>query len=103
MSRVQVLQLPLLKVNQIGSITESILSARLSLTNEWGVVVSHRSGKTEYDLIADLVVGFIIDQIKAGVCYRSASRYIFNQLLRVQEELDSDTIYAGLKYHNPQA
>uniref|UniRef100_A0AC35U8U7 Phosphopyruvate hydratase n=1 Tax=Rhabditophanes sp. KR3021 TaxID=114890 RepID=A0AC35U8U7_9BILA len=93
----------LLKVNQIGSVTESIEAAQLSRKNGWGVMVSHRSGETEDYFIADLVVGLATGQIKTGAPCRSERLAKYNQLLRIEEELGADAIYAGEKFRNPQA
>jgi enolase len=93
----------LLKVNQIGSVTESIEAATLSRQNGWGVMVSHRSGETEDTFIADLVVGLATGQIKTGAPCRSERLAKYNQLLRIEEELGSDAVYAGEKFRNPQA
>jgi enolase len=93
----------LLKVNQIGSVTESIAAALLSRQNGWGIMVSHRSGETEDTFIADLVVGLATGQIKTGAPCRSERLAKYNQLLRIEEELGADAIYAGQKFRNPQA
>jgi len=85
----------LLKVNQIGSVSESIQAAKLSRANGWGVMVSHRSGETEDTFIADLVVGLATGQIKTGAPCRSERLAKYNQLLRIEEELGADAIYAG--------
>ncbi|MFW9929650.1 MAG: enolase C-terminal domain-like protein, partial [Candidatus Thorarchaeota archaeon] len=77
----------LLKVNQIGTITESIEAAKLSKKNNWGVMVSHRSGETEDSFIADLVVGFKTGQIKTGSLARSERLAKYNQLIRIEESL----------------
>merc|ERR1712070_405212 len=74
----------LLKVNQIGSITESIEAANMSMRNGWGVMVSHRSGETEDSFIADLVVGLRTGQIKTGAPCRSERLAKYNQLLRIE-------------------
>merc|ERR1712032_1082364 len=71
----------LLKVNQIGSVTESIDSANMSMRQGWGVMVSHRSGETEDSFIADLVVGLRTGQIKTGAPCRSERLAKYNQLL----------------------
>jgi len=92
----------LLKVNQIGSITESIEACNLSRKNGWGVMVSHRSGETEDCFIADLVVGLATGQIKTGAPCRSERLAKYNQLLRIEEELGSAAKYAGQKFRNPQ-
>jgi len=93
----------LLKVNQIGSITESIEACKMSQANGWGVMVSHRSGETEDTFIADLVVGLGTGQIKTGAPCRSERNAKYNQLLRIEEELGSAAKYAGLKFRNPKA
>lgn len=80
----------LLKVNQIGSVTESINSCNLAQSNKWGVMVSHRSGETEDSFIADLVVGLGTGQIKTGAPCRSERLSKYNQLLRIEEELGAD-------------
>ncbi|KAF9968384.1 phosphopyruvate hydratase [Mortierella alpina] len=85
----------LLKVNQIGTITESIKAAVLSQQSGWGVMVSHRSGETEDFTIADIVVGLRTGQIKTGAPCRSERLAKYNQLLRIEEELAGDSIYAG--------
>merc|ERR1712107_428660 len=77
----------LLKVNQIGSITESIEAATMSQKAGWGVMVSHRSGETEDSFIADLVVGLRAGQIKTGAPCRSERLAKYNQLIRIEEEL----------------
>ena len=78
----------LLKVNQIGTITESIEAAKLSRDNEWNVMVSHRSGETEDSFIADLAVGLGTGQIKSGAPCRSERNAKYNQLMRIEEELE---------------
>lgn len=85
----------LLKVNQIGSLTESIQAAKDSQAAGWGVMVSHRSGETEDTTIADLVVGLRTGQIKTGAPCRSERLAKYNQLLRIEEELGANAIYAG--------
>lgn len=85
----------LLKVNQIGTVTESIQAALDSQAAGWGVMVSHRSGETEDHTIADLVVGLRTGQIKTGAPCRSERLAKLNQLLRIEEELGDSAIYAG--------
>jgi len=77
----------LLKVNQIGSVSESIEAAKLAHSAGWTVMVSHRSGETEDNFIADLVVGLGTGQIKTGAPCRSERLAKYNQLLRIEEEL----------------
>lgn len=93
----------LLKVNQIGSVTEATNAAKLSFDNGWGVMVSHRSGETEDSFIADLCVGLGTGQIKTGAPCRSERLAKYNQLLRIEEELGSDAVYIGDKFRNPRA
>lgn len=93
----------LLKVNQIGSVTESIEACKLSQANGWGVMVSHRSGETEDTFIADLVVGLCTGQIKTGAPCRSERLAKYNQLLRIEEELGDKAKFAGTKFRNPAA
>jgi len=92
----------LLKVNQIGSVTESIRACKLSRENGWGVMVSHRSGETEDTFIADLVVGLATGQIKTGAPCRSERLAKYNQIMRIEEELGDKAKYAGEKFRNPQ-
>jgi enolase len=91
----------LLKVNQIGSITESIEAAKMSQDQGWGVMVSHRSGETEDTFIADLVVGLRTGQIKTGAPCRSERLAKYNQLLRIEEELGSAATFAGAAFRKP--
>lgn len=85
----------LLKVNQIGSLTESIKAANDSYEAKWGVMVSHRSGETEDTFIADLAVGLRSGQIKTGAPARSERLAKLNQILRIEEELGDKAVYAG--------
>ncbi|XP_020701606.1 enolase 1, chloroplastic isoform X3 [Dendrobium catenatum] len=91
----------LLKVNQIGTVTESIKAALDSKAAGWGVMVSHRSGETEDNFIADLSVGLASGQIKTGAPCRSERLSKYNQLLRIEEEL-GDVRYAGKAFRSPQ-
>ncbi|XP_066449997.1 beta-enolase [Eleutherodactylus coqui] len=93
----------LLKVNQIGSVTESIQACKLAQTNGWGVMVSHRSGETEDTFIADLVVGLCTGQIKTGAPCRSERLAKYNQLMRIEEELGDKAKFAGRNFRNPRA
>jgi enolase len=85
----------LCKVNQIGTLTESIAASRLSQQHGWTVVVSHRSGETEDSTIADLVVALNAGQIKTGAPARSDRVAKYNQLLRIEEELGDTARFAG--------
>ncbi|TRY72625.1 hypothetical protein TCAL_03948 [Tigriopus californicus] len=93
----------LLKVNQIGSVTESIEAHNLAKKNGWGTMVSHRSGETEDCFIADLVVGLCTGQIKTGAPCRSERLAKYNQLLRIEEELGANAKFVGEKFRNPDA
>lgn len=92
----------LLKVNQIGTVTESIRAHLLAKSNGWGTMVSHRSGETEDTFIADLVVGLSTGQIKTGAPCRSERLAKYNQILRIEEELGAKAKYAGKNFRNPQ-
>ncbi|MCJ0138835.1 enolase, partial [Clostridioides difficile] len=92
----------LLKVNQIGSVTESIQACKLAQSNGWGVMVSHRSGETEDTFIADLVVGLCTGQIKTGAPCRSERLAKYNQLMRIEEELGDKAKFAGKDYRHPK-
>ncbi len=85
----------LLKLNQIGSVTEAWDAGQMALKNNWGVMVSHRSGETEDTFIADLVVAMNCGQIKAGAPARTDRTAKYNQLLRIEEELGKHGRYAG--------
>jgi len=86
----------LLKVNQIGSISESIAAVTKAKQAGWGVMTSHRSGETEDTYIADLAVGLCTGQIKTGAPCRSERLAKYNQLLRIEEELGAEnTAFAG--------
>jgi len=77
----------LMKVNQIGTLTESLQAICAAQSADWGVIVSHRSGETEDTSIADIVVGTGAGQIKAGALSRTERLAKYNQLLRIEEEL----------------
>jgi enolase len=74
---------------------ESIEAVKLSKAAGWGVMTSHRSGETEDTVIADIAVGLATGQIKTGAPCRSERLAKYNQLLRIEEELGSDAVYAG--------
>ncbi|KAG7261507.1 hypothetical protein CRUP_011613, partial [Coryphaenoides rupestris] len=97
----------LLKVNQIGSVSEAIQACKLAQANGWGVMVSHRSGETEDTFIADLVVGLCTGQIKTGAPCRSERLAKYNQLMRqvylIEEELGDQARFAGHNFRNPSA
>lgn len=85
----------LVKLNQIGSLTETIEAVQLCHRQGWKTVVSHRSGETEDSTIADLAVALNTGQIKTGAPARSDRVAKYNQLLRIEAELDDTAIYAG--------
>jgi len=91
----------LLKVNQIGSVSESIDAVKLCKQNGWGVMCSHRSGETEDTTIADLAVGLCTGQIKTGAPCRSDRNAKYNQLMRIEEELGDKCAYAGATWRKP--
>jgi len=88
----------LLKVNQIGTVTESIKAHNMAKEQGWGTMVSHRSGETEDCFIADLVVGLGTGQIKTGAPCRSERLAKYNQLLRIEEELGTNAKFAGANF-----
>jgi enolase len=85
----------LVKVNQIGTLTETFQAASLALRNGYRCVISHRSGETEDTTIADLAVALNCGQIKTGAPCRSERVAKYNQLLRIEELLDNAAMYAG--------
>lgn len=87
----------LIKVNQIGTLTETLDSIELAKTHKYTSVVSHRSGETEDSTIADIVVATNAGQIKTGSASRSDRIAKYNQLLRIEEELGDRAIYLGKK------
>ncbi|XP_071402554.1 alpha-enolase-like, partial [Centroberyx affinis] len=91
----------LLKVNQIGTVTESMQACKMAQDSGWGVMVSHRSGETEDTFIADLVVGLCTGQIKTGAPCRSERLAKYNQILRIEEELGDKARFAGKNFRNP--
>jgi len=91
----------LLKVNQIGTVTESIEAVKAAKRAGWGVMTSHRSGETEDTFIADLAVGLSTGQIKTGAPCRSERLAKYNQLLRIEEELGAHAKYAGVHFRKP--
>lgn len=93
----------LLKVNQIGSLTEAIEACKLSTDAGWGVMVSHRSGETEDNFIADLVVGLGTGEIKSGAPCRSDRLAKYNQLIRIEEELGERAVFAGKNFRDPKS
>jgi len=88
----------LIKVNQIGTLTETIDAVNLATRNSYTSIMSHRSGETEDTTIADLAVALNCGQIKTGSASRSDRIAKYNQLLRVEEELGDDAIYPGKSF-----
>ena len=88
----------LVKVNQIGTLTETIQAVQLAQKNDYTAVMSHRSGETEDNIIADLAVALNTGQIKTGSASRSDRMAKYNQLLRIEEELGTAAEYPGLNF-----
>jgi enolase len=91
----------LVKVNQIGSLTETLEAMRLAASANYTAVVSHRSGETEDAFIADLAVATNAGQIKTGSASRTDRIAKYNQLLRIEEELGDAAVYLGTKAFRP--
>ena len=89
------------KVNQIGTLSEALDAASLAFRNGYSVIVSERSGETEDDIIADLVVGLNAGQIKTGAPVRSERTAKYNRLLQIEEELGPAAKYAGRNFRQP--
>jgi enolase len=87
----------LIKVNQIGTLTETIEAVRMAHQHGYTAVMSHRSGETEDTTIADLAVALSTGQIKTGSTSRTDRICKYNRLLRIEEALGSKAVYAGLK------
>lgn len=87
----------LIKLNQIGTVTETIEAIKLAQKNQYTAIVSHRSGETEDTFIADLSVGLATGQIKTGSVSRSERIAKYNQLLRIEETLGNAAVYKGIK------
>ena len=88
----------LIKLNQIGSVTETLNAIKMAHDEGWTAVVSHRSGETEDNFIADLVVGTSAGQIKTGAPARSDRNAKYNQLIRIEEELGEESEYLGIDF-----
>jgi enolase len=88
----------LIKLNQIGSVTETLNAIKMAHDQGWTAVISHRSGETEDNFIADLVVGTSAGQIKTGAPARSDRNAKYNQLLRIEEELGEKAEYPGIDF-----
>ena len=85
----------LIKVNQIGTLSETFEAIHMAMDNGWTAVVSHRSGETEDTTIADLVVAANTGQIKTGAPCRSERVCKYNQLLRIERELGEQAVYGA--------
>jgi enolase len=88
----------LIKLNQIGTVTETLNAIKMAQDEGWTAVVSHRSGETEDTFIADLVVGTNAGQIKTGAPARSDRNAKYNQLIRIEEELGEKAEYPGIDF-----
>jgi enolase len=85
----------LIKLNQIGTLTETLATVELAVSHGWGAVISHRSGETEDTTIADLAVATGVGQIKSGAPSRSERVAKYNRLLRIEAELGEAALYPG--------
>jgi enolase len=85
----------LIKVNQIGTVTETIQAIKLAKKNKYTSIISHRSGETEDTTISDLVVGLATGQIKTGSASRTDRIAKYNQLLRIEESLGDKAFFPG--------
>jgi enolase len=92
----------LIKVNQIGSLSETLETMRLAAANGYTSIASHRSGETEDTTIADLAVATNCGQIKTGSLSRSDRVAKYNRLLRIEEQLGARAVYPGLAAFNPK-
>ena len=85
----------LVKLNQIGTVTETLDAMKMARDAGYGTIISHRSGETEDTTIADLAVGTAAGQIKTGSASRTDRVGKYNQLLRIEEELGASAVFAG--------
>ena len=88
----------LVKVNQIGTLTETLETIKIAQRNGYNTIISHRSGETEDSTIADIAVATNAGQIKTGAPSRSDRVAKYNQLLRIEEYLDDDVVYSGASF-----
>ena len=86
----------LIKLNQIGTVSETVETIKMAQRNGYTAIVSHRSGETEDTFIADFAVGLSTGQIKTGSVSRSERIAKYNQLIRIEEELGSSAVYKGV-------
>jgi len=87
----------LIKLNQIGTLTETIAAIEMARKAGWGAMISHRSGETVDSFIADLTVAMGTGHLKTGAPCRGERVEKYNQLLRIEEELGSNAVFAGRK------
>jgi enolase len=87
----------LIKLNQIGTLTETVAAIDMARKAGWGAMISHRSGETVDSFIADLTVAMGTGHLKTGAPCRGERLEKYNQLMRIEEELGSDAVYAGRK------
>ena len=87
----------MIKVNQIGTLSETFAAIEMAHKAGWTAIVSHRSGETEDNTIADIAVALNTGQIKTGSLSRSDRMAKYNQLLRIEEELDDSAVYPAKK------
>jgi enolase len=87
----------LIKLNQIGTLTETVAAIEMARKAGWGAMVSHRSGETVDSFIADLTVAMGTGHLKTGAPCRGERVEKYNQLMRIEEELGSNAVYAGRK------
>ncbi|XP_033195043.1 enolase isoform X1 [Bombus vancouverensis nearcticus] len=92
-----------LRMSQVGTVTEAINCAKIARISDWGYIVAACEGETEDNFVADLAIGLSAGQFKAGAPCRSERTAKYNQILRIEEELGKDARYAGLNYRNPLA
>ena len=92
----------LVKLNQIGTLTETLRTMEVARTHGYGTIISHRSGETEDSIIADIAVGTGAGQIKTGSASRGERTAKYNQLLRIEEELGSSAVYGGALWKKRQ-
>ena len=86
----------LVKLNQIGTVTETLQTISVAQNAEYGVMISHRSGETEDSIIADLSVAIAAGQIKSGAPCRSDRTAKYNRLLKIESQLGDQAVYAGI-------
>ncbi|KYN22083.1 Enolase [Trachymyrmex cornetzi] len=89
-----------LRISQIGTVTEVINCARMAIINNWSYIMSASHGETEDNFIADLAVGLSAGQFKAGAPCRGERMSKYNQILRIEEEFGKNAKYVGIKYQN---